>query len=107
MSLAEKYGIPSGIMQFVDSGLLQVVSEVPAEKTVEFRIAFKESEDDEGRTTAVSLTWIHPDHNAQFSDYEGDFPNFHVTIDTADLGEEFVDGLDTPKDLVGWLEGLL
>jgi hypothetical protein len=96
-------------MVFIDDGFLQVLHENPAEKTVEFHIPSKRYSDVEGRITTYSLTWIHPDFNEQFCHFyyeqPGDSPNFYVTEDTTDVGDEQVD-LETVDDLVAWLETL-
>lgn len=101
------YGIPPELMEFVYSGLLEVLVENEPEKTIEFHIPSLRTEDFEGRITTYSLCWIHPEYNARFCHFSektpGDLPNFYVVEDTTDLGEETVGGLGTVGDLVEWL----
>jgi hypothetical protein len=105
--LATNYGIPAELMAFVADGFLEVLSENEAEKTIEFHLPSKRRTDVEGRITTYSLTWIHPDFNDRFCHYyfehPGDSPNFYVTEDTTDVGDEQLD-LETVDDLVAWLE---
>jgi hypothetical protein len=110
--IAAKYKIPDEVMAFVNSGLLVLLAEDEAEKTVEFHIPSKRWTDDAGRTTTYSLNWTHPDFNAEFCRYyertPGDLPNFEVEIDTDDVGSDSVDGLESVDDLVmlpDWLAG--
>lgn len=107
--LATKYAIPPEVMMFVDEAFLEVVSEDEAQKTVEFHVPARRWEDGEGRVTSYSLTWIHPAFNAEFCAYfdekPGDLPNFHVTEDTTDIGDEIVDDIRSVDDLVWWLNG--
>lgn len=106
--LAAEFGVPAELRAFVDNGFLEVLSEKPAEKTVEFHIPTMHYTDDRDAITTFSLIWIHPDHNADFCHYfheiPGDLPNFYVTKDTTDSGDEQIDGLETVDDLVDWLE---
>lgn len=106
-NLAAMYKIPQEIQRFVDDGFLEVLSENDAEKTVEFHISSKRSTDRQGRTTTFTLTWIHPDFNAQFCHFydqtPGDGPNFYVQCETADLGDELIE-LDSVEHLESWLE---
>lgn len=106
--IASKYQIPDELMAFVNDGFLEILSEREAEKTIEFHVPSKRTVDPDGRITTYSVTWIHPDFNDQFCHYypkqPGDLPNFYVTEDTTDLGDEQVDGLDSVSDLVDWLE---
>ena len=109
IDLAVKYEIPPEVMVFVNEGFLEVVSEDEATKTVEFHIPSKRQTDDEGRITTYSVTWTHPDFNAEFGHYydenSDDNPNFYAEIDTTDVGSDLVD-MESVDDLVGWLEGL-
>lgn len=106
--LVQQYGLPPELLQFVDSGFLSVLAEKPAEKTVEFHIPAMRFRDENDAITSFSLTWIHPDHNADFCHYfhetPGDLPNFYVDRDTTDAGGDQIDGLETVADLVDWLE---
>ncbi len=106
--LALKYKIPAEIIAFVNEGLLVFLAEDEAMKTVEFHIPSKRQTDDEGRITSYSVTWIHPDFNAEFCHYydekPGDLPNFYVKEDTSDVGSDQIDGLESVGDLVAWLE---
>jgi hypothetical protein len=108
--LATTYAIPPELMEFVNDGFLEVLAEAEAEKTIEFHIPSLLYEDHRGRGTSYSLTWTHPDFNAQFCRYyherPGDLPNFELTIDTDDVGSEDED-LETVDDLVAWLDEAL
>lgn len=105
--LDEGFGIPTALQYFITRGTLAVVSVDDATKTVEFHIPSLRSTDTHGRITTVSLTWIHPAHNADYCHYyntvPGDLPNFYVTADTTDLGNESID-IATLDDLLAWLE---
>lgn len=106
-SLAERYAIPEELMHFVDSGFLRFLGEHPSEKTVEFHVPAIRRADAEGRGTSYSLTWIHPNFNADFCHYftqtPGDLPNFYVNEDTTDVGDDLLE-IDSVDELVGWLE---
>jgi hypothetical protein len=107
--LAVSYKIPAEIMEFVQDGFLEVVSEDEATKTVEFHIPSKRQTDDEGRITTYSVVWTHPGFNAEFGHYydedsDGN-PNFYAEVDTTDVGSDLVD-VESVDDLVRWLEGL-
>jgi hypothetical protein len=57
------------------------------------------------------VSWVHPDVleiEAPLANKDGTsaVPNFRVTADTTDVGEEMVDDLETVDDLVEWLEAL-
>jgi len=108
--IADKYNIPPEIMDFVEGGFLEVVTEDEDRKTVEFHIPSKRSVDAQGRITAYSVTWIHPDHNAEFCHYyvdePGDQPNFYVERQNSEAASEPVDDLDEVDDLVACLESM-
>jgi hypothetical protein len=105
--LSVKYKIPAEVMVFVDDGFLVLLAEDEEKKTVEFHIPSKRSTDDEGRITSYSVVWTHPDFNVEFGRYydenSGSNPNFHVEIDTTDVGSDLVD-LESVEELVTWLE---
>lgn len=107
--MQDTYGIPADLMAYVNVGLLEVVSENPNERTIEFHIPSMRERDTEGRTTSYSLTWINPKFNAQFCrHYEqqpGDAPNFELVMDIEDIGDDFVEPVQTVDELVGWLDG--
>ncbi len=109
-NLASTYDIPDEVMTFVRDGILEIVSEDEAKKTVEFHIPSQRRTDDQGRVTTFSVVWIHPDYNAKYCHYfdktPGDLPNFYALEDTTNVGDELVDGLNTVDDLVAWIEGL-
>ena len=106
--IATRYQIPDELMAFVNDGFLELLAENDAEKTIEFHIPSRRSVDPDGRITTYSLTWIHPDFNEQFCHYyleqPGDLPNFYVTKDITEVGDEQVDGLEDVCDLVDWLD---
>lgn len=103
-----KYGIPTGVMRFVENGLLEILREDEEHKTIEFHMPSKRWVDAEGRVTSYSLIWIHPDFNGQFCHYydriPGDLPNYWLTEDVTDIGAEQVAGLESVTDLVWWLD---
>jgi hypothetical protein len=105
--LRSKYGLPKELTDAVDRGTLDVISENEAEKTVEFAIPDLRSEDEEGRITTFSVVWIHPDHNAEFchyfDDHPGDLPNFYVSREITDVGDDLLE-IDTVDELLAWLE---
>ena len=108
--IADKYNIPAEVMAFVNEGFLVFVAEDEATKTVEFHIPSKRQTDDEGRITSYSVTWIHPDFNAQFcrcyDGKPGDLPNFYAEKDTTDIGDEPLGEMESVDDLVAWAQGL-
>jgi hypothetical protein len=105
--VGKRFGIPPEVMEFVDSGFLELLGEDDAKKTVEFHMPSLRWEDENRRITAFSLTWIHPDFNATFCHYyhetPGDEPNFYVTKDTSESGDEILD-LNDVDELVAWLD---
>lgn len=107
--IASEYGIPENVMRFVRDGFLEVLSENPDEKTVEFHIPAARRTDTEGRITTCSVVWIHPAFNAQFCHYyeqtPGDLPNFYVREDTTDVGDEDLE-IHSVDELEAWLENV-
>ena len=105
--LVTDFAIPPEVQNLLDSGFLSLLSRDDATKTVEFSIPSLRSEDSEGRITTFTLTWIHPDFNAQYCHYysekPGDGPNFHIMKDTTDVGDELLD-IATVSDLIAWLQ---
>jgi hypothetical protein len=65
-SLAARYGLPGEIVEFLNSGFLQVLSERLTEKTVEFHIPSKRIAYSLHYIAAYSVVWIHPDFNVRF-----------------------------------------
>jgi len=107
--LKSDFGVPDEFLAFLDRGLLTIVSEDLAERTVTFDVPMLQSVDHLKRTTQYSVIWIHPDFNADFChfyhDTPGDLPNFMVKQETEDVGDELID-LESLDDLLAWLEGL-
>jgi len=105
--LAQKYKIPDEIMAFVNKGVLVLLAEDEARKTVEFHVPSKRWTNPAGHITTYSVVWIHPDFNTEFCHYyvqkPGDMPNFHVQIDT-DGSDDEVEDMDTVDDLAAWLD---
>ena len=105
--LATKYKIPPEVMDFVNDGVLEVVSEDEGRKTVELDIPALWTSASSDSFTSYTLIWIHPDHNAEFCHYymesPGDLPNFYVRIHAPDSPEEQVEDLNTVDDLTDWL----
>ncbi|MFN0021066.1 MAG: hypothetical protein ACKVP0_22635 [Pirellulaceae bacterium] len=108
-SIQQRYGIPPSVAEFLTNGFLEVVSEEPDRKTVEFHIPALRRTDERGRIRTYSLVWIHPDFNAQFCHYyesvPGDAANFYVDEDETDVGGTGLD-LASVDELVAWLEGM-
>jgi hypothetical protein len=108
--LAAKYAIPPELDTFIDRGFLVLLHEDPVHKTVEFHVPSRLTVDHEGRATTYSLTWIHPEFNAEFCstwiETPGDAPNFEVEIDIESVGSDSVADLDTVDHLVCWLVDL-
>lgn len=100
------YKIPTEVQHFVDSGFLEVSSENPAEKTVQFYIPSMEWKDEAGREIGFTLLWIHPDFNAQFCHFSeevpGDLANFYLFKETVGDADEQID-VPTLDDLEAWL----
>jgi hypothetical protein len=109
-NIGERYAIPSGIDRLVDRGFLELSMEQPDEMTVYFHIPSMQSTDRRGRITAYCLTWIHPDHNAEFCHYfdetPGDSPNFFLEVSNSEGLSEVIDELETADDLEAWLDAL-
>lgn len=103
----ERYNLPSELVVFIERGFLVPLREEFETKTIEFHIPSKRTTDDAGRVTTYSVTWIHPDFNAEFCHYyhmvPGDQPNFYAVKDTSDVGDELIPGLDSVNSLVEWL----
>jgi hypothetical protein len=64
----------------IDTGVLAITGEDDATKTLRLVVPSLWQKDRKGRIKIVSITWIHPDYNAQFCHYyhlaPGDLPNF-------------------------------
>jgi hypothetical protein len=62
--------------------VLAITGEEDAEKTLHLVVPSLRHKDRKGRIKVVTITWIHPDYNAQFCHYydrvPGDLPNFYV-----------------------------
>lgn len=105
--LAHDYKLPPELLSHINSGLLTIVAENWDEKTVEFHVPRFRSTDLHDRITCYIIIWIHPDHNAEFCHYfhekPGDLPNFYVTREMMDTGEEQLE-INTVDDLVAWLD---
>lgn len=107
MDIFQDFKLPHELRPFWESGMLELVTEDHEKKTAEFHMPRLRRTDGEGRITTYSLTWIHPDFNAQFCHYysemPGDSPNFYVTEDTTDVGDELLE-ITSIDELVEWLE---
>ena len=106
-SLQDRYSIPPGVAEFIENGFLEVVSEDPDRKTVEFHIPALRRVDEAGEIRTFCLVWIHPDFNAQFCHYyemvPGDAANFYVTEGDTNVEAEDLD-LNSVDQLTAWLE---
>jgi hypothetical protein len=106
-NIALKYTIPPELFRFITGGLLKLLSEDEAEKTVKFDIPTLAWTDDEDRHVTFTLVWIHPDFNEEFCHYfdqrPGDLPNFYLFKETSGLGDDWLE-IDTLDDLVVWLQ---
>jgi hypothetical protein len=102
-TLALRFGIPAELEMLIDTGVLEITGQDDAEKTLHLVVPSLRQQDRKGRIKVVTITWIHPDYNAQFCHYyhesPGDLPNFYVA-------EENSEGPDEPLD-VNDLEELL
>lgn len=107
--LAAQYGIPTEVMRYVEVGLLQILREDEAQRTVEFHLALLQSHNGNGNGHAATfaLTWIHPEVKERFDPLyvngSGELPNSFVTRNGVGSGDEEVDGLETVDDLLAWL----
>lgn len=108
--ISQRYALPEEIDRFVDLGFLELSMEQPDEMTVQFHIPSRQSVDHRGRVTAYSITWIHPDHNADFCHYfeetPGDMPNFLVEVRNSEGPLAMIDDLETVDDLEAWIDEL-
>ena len=106
--IGERYALPKEIDRFIDGGFLELSMEQPDEMTVHFNVPSTQSIDHRGRITAYCMTWIHPDHNAEFCHYyeetRGDMPNFFVEVCNGEGPSVMIDDLETVDDLEVWLE---
>jgi hypothetical protein len=106
--IAQRYGVPAEIEQFLVSGFLELLGEQPDRMTVEFHIPSRVSVAHRRRITAYRIVWRHPAHNAEFCDYyheaPGDLPNFYVEIRNSEDPRAVIDGSETLEHLSAWLE---
>lgn len=104
-----EYGVPDELMAHVRSGVLQVLSLYPAERTVTFDHPKLRHTDRSGRLNSCVVVLIHPNFNAEFCHYydkvPGDLPNFMVTEPTEGDRDEESDAEEL-DDLLGWLSDL-
>jgi hypothetical protein len=95
-TLALRFGLPADLEMLIDTGVLAITREDDATKTLRLVVPSLWQKDRKGRIKIVSITWIHPDYNAQFCHYyhlaPGDLPNFYVA-------EENSEGPDEPLDV--------
>jgi hypothetical protein len=95
-TLALRFGLPDELAALIDTGVLEITGQHDAEKTLHLVVPSLWQKDRKGRIKIVSITWIHPDCNAQFCHYyhlaPGDLPNFYVN-------EENSEGPDEPIDV--------
>jgi hypothetical protein len=95
-TLALLFGLPADLETRIDTGVLAISGEDDATKTLRLVVPSLWQKDRKGRIKIVSITWIHPDYNAQFCHYyhetPGDLPNFYVA-------EENSEGPDEPLDV--------
>ena len=68
-TLALRFGLPAELETLIDSGVLEVTGEYDAEKTLHLVVPSLRQKDRKGRIKVVTITWIHPDYNAQFCHY--------------------------------------
>lgn len=105
-TLEADFGLPPELVRLIDSGTLQILEADEAKKTIEFHLPHLRRRDLNGRITTVSVTWIHPAFNAEFCHYyeqtPGDGPNFYVTVDTDEVGDELLD-LESVEQLLEWI----
>lgn len=105
-NLVVDYKIPAELQLFIDSGFLELSSERESEKTAFFVIPSMGWTEENGNEVIFTLTWIHPDFNAQFCHYyetvPGDLPNFYLYKQTSDYGDEQID-IEDLDDLTCWL----
>lgn len=63
--------------------------------------------DENGNGIIFTLTWIHPDYNAQFChlyhETPGDLPNFYLKKEKVGAADEQID-IESLDDLTSWLE---
>jgi hypothetical protein len=88
-----------------------VLAAHPERRVIEFHVPSRRRVEMGGYITTCTVTWVHPDvmdEEALFANKDGTpmGPNFWVTIDTTDVGDEMVDDLETVDDLVWWLKEL-
>jgi len=106
--LAIRYGVPGELIDYVNDGLLELLSADKDCRTVVFHMPSRRWKDRCGRIATYTLTWIHPQFNARFCHYyeqvPGHLPNFWVAEDTTDAGEEIVPDIETMDELECWLE---
>jgi hypothetical protein len=82
--LALRFGLPADLETLIDTGVLEISRADDATKTLRLVVPSLRQKDRKGRIKIVTITWIHPDYNAQFCHYyhlaPGDLPNFYVAL---------------------------
>ena len=68
-TLALRFGLPAELETLLDTGVLAITGEDDAEKTLHLVVPSLRQKDRKGRIKVVTITWIHPDYNAQFCHY--------------------------------------
>jgi hypothetical protein len=108
-NLAEKYVLPPALKSYIDSGVLELISEDEANQTLDFTIRAYRFENRHGDITTVDVYWTHPGHHAAWCRTHGvdpkEEPNFEVIEDTTDLGEDYLD-INTIDELIEWLSAV-
>jgi hypothetical protein len=106
-TLAERYAIPTEIMEFVSSGFLVLLSERAGE--VEFHIPSRRHSDRHGEIVTYSVRWTHPANHTELCHNSGEnldeLPCFEAEEDDGDHGPAAAD-IETLDDLIDWLTKL-
>ena len=110
IALVTKYRVPDELVPFIDDGFLVPLSENWDDKCLKFHLPTKIVVNTRGRFTSYTVFWIHPDFNAECCDFydeqPGDQPNFYVVEEITDVGDQYIENLDTLDDLVDWLASM-
>lgn len=103
LSWQEAYGLPDEIVEFIDRGVLSLLSEDLDKRSVEFLIPAAGTVETATRPdVSYTLKWFHPDNSPTDCDLEGVF--FDVRKEIEGCGSTSVDDLDVVDDLLDWLE---
>lgn len=99
--IASLYGIPDGLLEFVNVGFLEIFSENPENGSIRFCIPSMRERDCDGNTLTYSLKWS----RTPFETDRGYRANFELVIRHEEADYDYVELLETTGALIAWLTG--